>query len=186
VVIFSYPGSPQVKILQKVLGGLLFWLTLYISQHPPGSAFLLQQPQHGLICVQQRKATSSSRTVRQSDMDKEVSSISVGIFGTHFHWQFAITDSVLRATKIRHVLSSTMIHSQRLRDSLGSQVFCANINVVYTCIHTIHRDLYHNMAATDRVEFSDFPATLNDCQVVVYAVIALGLHCAHQTSRATK
>jgi len=24
VVIFSYTGSPQVKILQKVLGGLLF------------------------------------------------------------------------------------------------------------------------------------------------------------------
>jgi len=27
-VIFSYTGSPQVKISQKVLGGLLFWLTL--------------------------------------------------------------------------------------------------------------------------------------------------------------
>jgi len=30
-VIFSNTGSPQVKILQKVLEGLLFWLTLYTT-----------------------------------------------------------------------------------------------------------------------------------------------------------
>jgi len=31
-VIFSYAGSPQVKISQKVLGRLLFWLTLYYNK----------------------------------------------------------------------------------------------------------------------------------------------------------
>ena len=54
--------------------------------------------------------------VRQSDMDKEVSPIPVNpdrLFGTHVHrqWPVAITDSVLRTTKIGYVLSSTMIDS---------------------------------------------------------------------------
>jgi len=40
---------------------------------------------HGVTCVQQCKTISSSRTVGQSDMDKEVLPIPVWLFGTHFH-----------------------------------------------------------------------------------------------------
>jgi len=46
---------------------------------------MLQQPPHGVICVQQRKAILSSRTVGQSNMDKVVSPIVVRLFGTHLH-----------------------------------------------------------------------------------------------------
>jgi len=39
-IIFSYTGSPEVKISQKVLGGgLLFWLTLYIMLARNASSF---------------------------------------------------------------------------------------------------------------------------------------------------
>jgi len=46
VVIFSYTGSPKVKISQKVLGGLLFLThTVYIYIH------VLQQLQRDTSCL---------------------------------------------------------------------------------------------------------------------------------------
>ena len=51
----------------------------------PSYASRLQQPPVRVIYVQQCKATSSSLTVGQSDMDKEVLPILDRIFGTHTH-----------------------------------------------------------------------------------------------------
>ena len=61
---------------------------VYISQNPSTSSSYpsrLQQPPNGVIYVQQCKTTLSSRTVGQSDMDKDVSPIPAHFFGTHFH-----------------------------------------------------------------------------------------------------
>jgi len=118
------------------------YISVHISLHPstsPSYASQLQQTPVGVIYVQQCKATSSSLTVGQSDMDKEVLPIRTGSFEltpTDSSWSVAIHDSVLHSTKTCYVLQSTMIHSQCLHDSLGCKV-CANINVLY-----IHRYIH--------------------------------------------
>ena len=59
--------------------------TMCYPSTSPSYVSLSQQLPHGVTCVQQCKAISSSRTVGQSDMDKEVSPIPIRLFGTHFH-----------------------------------------------------------------------------------------------------
>jgi len=64
-----------------------------MNEQEPKDRLATASPPLGVIYVHLRsavQATSSSLTVRQSDMDKEVSPIPDRIFGTRFRWQFVI------------------------------------------------------------------------------------------------